>query len=256
MATTSVWAAPPGILVQNQGALSISLGFLTLSVGVLGFLEIHDALKRKNLSKSPNFATESTEVGPEIAGEQAGSWTSPASTVMAAAPPPPSAPMSPSLPPPVGPLPVAPAATSQSLPKVPTPPASEGGDQGSGGWGDLLKRVRSSESGDLTPTPKVSSNSSSTVTISVPAHEPRLPAGGLEVDEGWDALLKKSSGQVGSPFPSQPGGLGVDPEPGRAGSGGNEEGGLPDFIKKSSRTISLDFTKGGAASNPFQKPPS
>jgi hypothetical protein len=99
------------------------------------------------------------------------------------------------------------------------------------------------------------------------------PAGG----DAWEALLRKTAGgqaaaDEGSPFnrsgsvelpsnspfaKSNTGQPPTDPEPGRAPAPEGDES-LPDFVKKASRTISLDLNKGGSGSgsvNPFQKPP-
>ena len=152
----------------------------------------------------------------------------------------------------------------------PPPPTADAGSSGPGGWADLLQRVRSNE--NEPPNPFKSGEGAASVPAaeqgSPPPSPVRPPSGG---GDAWEALLRKTSGASdASPPPGRPGvglpggspfatlntgGSGSDPEPGRATSGETDEHVLPDFVKKSSRTISLDLTKGGAASNPFQKPP-
>ena len=152
---------------------------------------------------------------------------------------------------------------------VPPPPPSsgEGESSGPGGWADLLQRVRSNDSEP--PSPFRPGSGTIPTTEDVPAPPASPPSGG---GDAWEALLRKTSGSLsgevappaprsgvglpgGSPFASSnTGGSGSDPEPGRAPLGETDDSVLPDFVRKTSRTISLDLSKGGA-SNPFQKPP-
>lgn len=155
-----------------------------------------------------------------------------------------------------------------NTPPVPPPPAEGGtGSGGGGGWADLLQRVRSNENDQ--PNPFKGGGSGSIPSTEDDAGK-KTPSGAG--GDAWEALLRKTagaaSGEVPPPIPrpgvglpssgsfalGNTGGTGSDPEPGRAPSGETEDA-LPDFIKKSGRTISLDLNKGGAASNPFQKPP-
>ncbi len=151
---------------------------------------------------------------------------------------------------------------------VPPPPAETGSPSGGGGgWADLLQRVRSNENDQPNPFKGGAPSAIPSTEDDVPSKP--TPSGG---GDAWEALLRKTAGAASgevpaaiprpgvglpssSPFASgNTGGTGSDPEPGRAPSGESDES-LPDFIKKSGRTISLDLNKGGAASNPFQKPP-
>ncbi|MFN8609599.1 MAG: hypothetical protein U0931_18815 [Vulcanimicrobiota bacterium] len=153
-----------------------------------------------------------------------------------------------------------------SAPPVPPPPAEGGGSGGGGGWADLLQRVRSNENEQ--PNPFKGGSGSLPSAEDDAAKKTPSGAGG----DAWEALLRKTAGAASGEVPAaiprpgvglpasgsfalgNTGGTGADPEPGRAPSGETEDA-LPDFIKKSGRTISLDLNKGGAASNPFQKPP-
>lgn len=154
---------------------------------------------------------------------------------------------------------------------VPPPPADAGSggpaSGGGGGWADLLQRVRSNENEQPNPF-KGGAPGSIPSTEEDNARKPTPSGAG---GDAWEALLRKTAGAASGEVPAaiprpgvglpssgsfalgNTGGSGSDPEPGRAPSGDDE--GLPDFIKKSGRTISLDLNKGGAASNPFQKPP-
>lgn len=150
----------------------------------------------------------------------------------------------------------------------PSVPESGSGSGGGGGWADLLQRVRSNENDQ--PNPFKGGGPASIPSTEEDSAPPRTPSG--SGGDAWEALLRKTAGAASgevpaaiprpgvglpssSPFASgNTGGTGSDPEPGRAPSGESDES-LPDFIKKSGRTISLDLNKGGAASNPFQKPP-
>jgi hypothetical protein len=153
---------------------------------------------------------------------------------------------------------------------VPPPPAETGSPSGGGGgWADLLQRVRSNENDQPNPFKGGAPSAIPSTEEDAPSSKPTPSGGG----DAWEALLRKTAGAASgevppaaiprpgvglpssSPFASgNTGGSGSDPEPGRAPSGESDES-LPDFIKKSGRTISLDLNKGGAASNPFQKPP-
>ena len=153
---------------------------------------------------------------------------------------------------------------------VPPPPADSGsGSGGGGGWADLLQRVRSNENDQPNPFKGGGSSIPSTEEDAGSPAPTRTPSGG---GDAWEALLRKTAGAASGEVPAaiprpgvglpssgsfasgNTGGSGSDPEPGRAPSGETDDS-LPDFIKKSGRTISLDLNKGGAASNPFQKPP-
>lgn len=204
------------------------------------------------------------------------------------APPPPPPPPSPPPPPPAGdgdnfaarlaasqdsgaikvppkpPAPISFGNTGAAAP--PPPPSTESGSTGAGGWADLLQRVRSNE-GDAPPPNPFKPAAASTPSTEEEAPKPPAPAGG----DAWEALLRKTaggaSGETSSPFaksgsvelPSNSpfakpntGPTPPNPEPGRASE---DDAPLPDFVKKASRTISLDLNKGSGGSNPFQKPP-
>jgi hypothetical protein len=304
--TATAWAAPPTILLEHHGTLTIAFGFLSAAVGVLGFLEWKEWRERfKGLeidrlaaaaaqrqarvnSDASALLAEDAMSNPAMAARQPerGAPPPPPPPPTAIMPPPPPPP-SRSAPPPPPPPPASDAggsfgsrlnaAASEDLakpavkaapisfggtaPPAPPPLPSDGGSS-PGGWADLLQRVRSNDSEPASP---FQSDSESAAPVP-PTPVTRPPSGG---GDAWEALLKKTSGAASGEVPPPPpgmggsspfassntGGSGSDPEPGRAPSGDTDEHVLPDFVKKSSRTISLDLNKGGAASNPFQKPP-
>lgn len=221
---------------------------------------------------------------------------------MAAAPPPPPAmpaappPPAPAafMPPPPPPLPAAAASSGDANPfarlaalgaeseesvkkaskanpiSLPTAPPEAPPPTESGGWADLMQKVRSAKDSEgpvFSPPPP-------------PAARPAADAPKAGGADAWEALLKKTSAAAAGDNPFAAGDLGRSappPEPGPlkdllsnssapasanpfASLGGATSGGalqppppapeapqepLPDFIRKASRTISLDSFKSG-----------
>lgn len=160
------------------------------------------------------------------------------------------------------------------VPAAPAPsPASSGlGDSGgsSGGWADLLQRVRAGEPG---------SGSASEDSGSMPGRSAMPPMTEVESapsssTAAWESLLKKSANDVGpAPDTSTVGGGDFQPRSIKLGGGGGEEApvvdplrmaldnpssdpdeNLPDFVKKATRTIALDLKKGGEQTPPPPMP--
>ncbi len=160
------------------------------------------------------------------------------------------------------------------VPAAPTPsPASSAPvDSGasSGGWADLLQRVRAGEPGSGSPSED--SGSMQTRGAMPPMTEEEAPSSSTAA---WESLLKKSANDLG-PAPDQSTVGGGDFQPRSiklGGGGGGEEAAvvdplrmaldnpstdpdenLPDFVKKATRTIALDLKKGGEQTPPPPMP--
>lgn len=307
--TSLAWAAPPDVLVKNEGALLGSFVVLTVVLGGLGFAEMKAnkgrsfdlEIDRLAAAAAQRQAKKSGDVSGLLDDEDSGNPSKMATRMPEKAPPPPpTAGMPPPPPPPTRaaappPPPPPPSdggdsfgarlAAADDLAKpaaktaaitfgggnpVPPPPAESGsGSGGGGGWADLLQRVRSNENDQPNPFKGGGPSSIPSTEEDSSSAPARTPSGG---GDAWEALLRKTAGAASGEVPAaiprpgvglpssgsfaigNTGGTGSDPEPGRAPSGETDES-LPDFIKKSGRTISLDLNKGGAGSNPFQKPP-
>lgn len=114
----------------------------------------------------------------------------------------------------------------------PLPPAASGGGSGSDAWEALLKKTTAGSS----PPPPGGSSSlgrSGSAGDSNPLSKLNLPSAGGE------------SGAGSNPFASLGGGSGEG-----LGGGSSQDEALPDFVKKASRTISLDLKKGGGSTPP------
>lgn len=292
------WAAPPPVLVQNQGLLGASFAVLTLAVVVLGALEYKESkgrsldleIDRLAAAAAQRQAKLSNDASTLLEEEQA-SAPSAAAAPPPPAPGPPPPPAAPLPPPPTARMPVPPMANKIPSPPPPPPPPDSGDTfssrladteivkppprpptpiafgapsappvtesvgNTSGGWADLLQRVRSNEGEGPNPF-------KSGTTPSPASNEPPKAGG-----DAWEALLRKTAGgpsgegaspfgksaESASPFAAKPGVPGPNPEAGGS-SGEAGDSAVPDFVKKTSRMISLDLNKGGSSSNPFQSP--
>lgn len=155
--------------------------------------------------------------------------------------------------------PVKAAPISFGAPAAAEAPAPPAGGSSPGGWADLLQRVRSNDGEAANP---FKGSGSPPSTEDEPPAPPKAPSGG---GDAWEALLRKTSGAQTSPAPSpksgvigmpanspfSPGAAPPPPEPPPRPP--VEDDSVDTGVKL--KTISLDFNKGGAGSNPFQKPP-
>ncbi len=163
-------------------------------------------------------------------------------------------------------IPVPPAAA------MPSPPSSPLGDSGgsSGGWADLLQRVRAGEPGSAAGEDSASMQSRSSMP---PMTEEEVAPSSSTA--AWESLLKKSASDVGpAPDTSTVGGGDFQPRSIKLGGGGggdeapvvdplrmaldnpstDPDENLPDFVKKATRTIALDLKKGGEQTPPPPMP--
>ena len=294
--TSPAWAAPPPILVQNQGILGASFAVLTIAVVVLGGLEYKESKGRSLDLEIDRLAAAAAQRQAKLSNDASALLEDeqPVATAASAPPPPvpgpPPPPAAPVPPPPTARMPVPPVGNRIPAPPPPpesgdtfssrladteivkppprppapisfgapsAPPVTESVGNTSGGWADLLQRVRSNEGEGPNPF------KGGAPPPAAPNEAPK--AGG----DAWEALLRKTAGGAGasgegaspfaksaegsSPFASKPGVPTDNPEAGGA-SGEPAETVVPDFMKKTSHTISLDLNKGGSSSNPFQSP--
>lgn len=163
-------------------------------------------------------------------------------------------------------IPVPPAPTP-----TPSPASSALGDSGgsSGGWADLLQRVRAGEPGSASDD---SGGMQSRSAMPPMTEEEAAPSSSTAA---WESLLKKSANDVGpAPDTSTVGGGDFQPRSIKLGGGGGGEEApvvdplrmaldnpstdpdenLPDFVKKATRTIALDLKKGGEQTPPPPMP--
>ncbi len=147
-----------------------------------------------------------------------------------------------------------------------TPPSMVDSGSSSGGWADLLQRVRAGE-----PSSEDSGKiSTSSLNVSAPRTEEEAPSSSA----AWESLLKKSATDLTAPDVTT---IAGDFQPRGAiklGLGGGDEEkapvdplrmaldnpstdpdeNLPDFVKKATRTIALDLKKGGEQTPPPPMP--
>lgn len=246
--TNAAWAAPPEALVANKSTLFVSFALLSVLLGVLGWKEYQEikarsgdlaidrlaaaAAQRKARVNTDSFALVNDEAGINPARAAA----APDPTFPPPPPPPPGPGMAPPPPPPVRssvppppPLPEGPAPT-RAVPTFPVSDAEEKPGNTSGGWADMLQRVRATEGEGGRPAAKKEENK----------------AGG----QAWEQLLRKTSGVLEPPPPPPRAGVELNPTPKSA----DDDSAATVEAPKANRTISLDFGGGGASSNPFQKP--
>lgn len=155
---------------------------------------------------------------------------------------------------------------------TPSPASSSSPDSGasSGGWADLLQRVRAGEPGSGSASED--SGSMQSRGAMPPMTEEEAPSSSTTA---WESLLKKSANDLGpAPDQSTVGGGDFQPRSIKLGGGGggdeapvvdplrmaldnpstDPDENLPDFVKKATRTIALDLKKGGEQTPPPPMP--